>query len=45
MPKPYTKEFRDDAVRVARNPESGQLLEAIAADFPDHESCLTRIRE
>lgn len=41
MPEPYPKEFRDDAVRVARNREPGQQLKQIAADFGISESCLT----
>ena len=28
MPKPYPKEFRQDVVRVARNREPGQIVEA-----------------
>jgi transposase len=31
--KPYSKEFRDDVVWVARNREDGAMIEQIAADF------------
>ena len=41
VPKPYTKEFRDDVVRVARSREPGVHLKQIAADFGISESCLT----
>jgi transposase len=40
MPKPYPKEFRDDAVRVALNREPGVRIRDIAADFGITESCL-----
>ncbi|MFF8103555.1 hypothetical protein ACF07S_28220 [Streptomyces sp. NPDC016640] len=36
MPKPYPKEFREDAVRVARNREPGVTLEQAAAGFGVH---------
>jgi transposase len=34
--KPYSKEFRDDVVWVARNREDGAMIEQIAADFGVH---------
>ncbi|WP_211206456.1 transposase [Demetria terragena] len=37
----YPQEFRDDAVRVARNREPGQKVSQIATDFGISESCLT----
>lgn len=40
-PKPYSKEFRDDVVRVALCREPRTLLKQIAADFRISESCLT----
>ncbi|GAB2976396.1 transposase [Actinotalea caeni] len=40
MPKPFSKEFRDDVVRVARDREPGQTIKQIAADFGIAESCL-----
>ncbi len=42
MPKPYTKEFREDVVRVARNREPGVTLEQVAADFGVHPASLTK---
>ncbi|MFI6333291.1 transposase [Micromonospora chersina] len=33
MPKPYSREFRDDVVRVARDHEAGVTVEQIAKDF------------
>lgn len=41
MPEPYTKEFRDDVVRVARHREPGQHLRQFAADFGISASCST----
>jgi transposase len=41
MPKPYPKEFRDDVVRVAQNPEEGVTLEQIAKDFGIHPMTLS----
>ena len=41
MPAPYSQEFRDDVVRVARNREPGQKLSVIARDLGISESCLT----
>src|SRR5919112_744363 len=38
--KPYSKEFRDDVVNVARGREPGQTIKQIAADFGVAESCL-----
>lgn len=38
MPKPYPKEFLEDVVRVARNPEPGVHLKQIAADVGISES-------
>ena len=40
MPKPYPKEFRDDALNVARGGDPGQTIKQIAADFGVAESCL-----
>src|SRR5690606_31122685 len=40
VPKPFSKEFRDDVVRVARDREPGQTIKQIAADFGIAESCL-----
>ena len=40
MPKPYSREFREDVVRVARGREPGQSVREIAADFGVSESCL-----
>ncbi len=31
VPQPYSREFRDDVVRVARKREPGQYLKQIAA--------------
>jgi transposase len=42
MPKPYLGEFRDDAVRVARNRESGVTIEQIAKDFGVHTMTLQK---
>ena len=36
MPKPYSMEFRDDVVRVARSREPGVTIEQIAKDFGVH---------
>ena len=41
VPQPYSKQFRDGVVNVARNREPGQHLKQIAADFGISESCLT----
>lgn len=40
MPKPYPEEFRDDAVRVARERGPGVTLAQIAKDFGVHEMTL-----
>jgi transposase len=40
VPKPYPKEFRDDALNVARGRDPGQTIKQIAADFGVAESCL-----
>ena len=40
MPKPYTKEFRDEVVRVALDREEGVRIRDVAADFGITESCL-----
>src|SRR5829696_3935057 len=40
VPRPFPREFREDAVRVARNREPGQTLKQVAADFGIAESCL-----
>jgi transposase len=40
VPKPYSKEFREDVVRVARNREPGVSIKQIADDFGIAESCL-----
>ncbi|MFT4157329.1 MAG: IS3 family transposase [Microbacterium sp.] len=42
MPKPYSTEFRDDVVRVARNRESGVTIERIAKDFGVHPMTLQK---
>ncbi|WIB66977.1 transposase [Curtobacterium sp. MCBD17_035] len=42
MPKPYTQEFRDDVVRVARNREPAATIDQIAADFGVHQMTLTK---
>ena len=41
MPKPYTREFREDVVRVARDRGPDVRIKDIAADFGISESCLT----
>lgn len=38
MPKPYTKEFRDDVVAIARRPNTS--LAQIAKDFGISETCV-----
>lgn len=40
MPKPYPREFRDDAVRVAQGREVGVTVEQIAKDFGVHPMTL-----
>ncbi|WP_263294840.1 hypothetical protein [Microbacterium sp. OVT16B] len=40
MPKPYSRESRDDVVRVTENREPGVPLRQIAADFGFSEACL-----
>ncbi|GAA1222044.1 IS3 family transposase [Rhodoglobus aureus] len=42
MPKSYPREFRDDAVRVARNREPGVTIEQIATDFGVHTMTLQK---
>jgi transposase len=42
MPKPYLGEFRDDAVRVARNRGLGVTIEQIAKDFGVHTMTLQK---
>lgn len=42
MPKPYSQEFRDDVVRVARVREAGVTLAQIAKDFGVHEMTLNK---
>ncbi|GGF42019.1 transposase [Subtercola lobariae] len=42
MPKPYSREFRDDVVRVARNREPGVTIEQIAKDFGIHTMTLQK---
>ena len=42
VPKPYSSEFRDDVVRVARNGEPGATIEQIAKDFGVHPMTLTK---
>ena len=42
MPKPYSSEFRDDIVRVARNREPGVTIEQIAKDFGVHPMTLQK---
>ncbi|GAA3892871.1 IS3 family transposase [Saccharothrix violaceirubra] len=40
MPKPYSREFRDDVVRVARDREPGVTVEQVAKDFGVHPMTL-----
>ncbi len=40
MARPYSREFREDVIRVARSREPGTRLRDIAADFGISESCL-----
>lgn len=40
MPRPYSREFREDVIRVARNREPGVRLRDVAADFGFSGSCL-----
>ncbi|WP_220296857.1 IS3 family transposase [Streptomyces sp. MBT84] len=40
MPKPYSEEFREDVVRVARNRGPGVTVEQVAADFGEHAMTL-----
>jgi hypothetical protein len=40
VPRPYPREFRADAIRVARNREPGVRIKDVAADFRISESCL-----
>jgi transposase len=40
VPRPYSREFLSDVVRVARDRECGQHIKQIAADFGISESCL-----
>ncbi|MFF5147438.1 transposase [Streptomyces sp. NPDC013157] len=40
MPKPYPEEFRQDVVRVARNPGPGVTVEQVATDFGVHPMTL-----
>ena len=42
MARPYTREFRDDVVRVARNRDDGMTLEQIANDFGVHPMTLSK---
>lgn len=42
MPKPYSTEFRDDVVRVARSREPGVTIEKIAKDFGVHPMTLQK---
>ncbi len=42
MPKPYSSEFRDDVVRVARSREPGVTIEQIARDFGVHPMTLQK---
>jgi len=37
---PFPKEFRDDAVRIARNRDSGTTLDQVAQDLGIHVSTL-----
>jgi transposase len=41
VPKPYSQEFREDVVQVARKREVGVTLDEIAADFGVHPMTLT----
>jgi transposase-like protein len=40
VPKPYSREFRDDVVRVVRSREPGVSVEQIARDFGVHPMTL-----
>lgn len=40
MPKPYPREFRDDAVALARNRGPGVSVRQVAKDLGVSESCL-----
>lgn len=42
MPKPYTKETRDDVVRVVRDRDLEVTIEQIAQDFGIHPMTLTK---
>lgn len=42
MARPYSPEFRDDVVRVARNREDGVTIEQIANDFGVHPITLSK---
>jgi transposase len=42
VPKPYPSEFRDDVVRVARDPGLGVTVEQIANDFGMHPMTLQK---
>ena len=42
MPKPYSREFREDVVRVARGREPGVTIEQIARDFGVHPMTLQK---
>lgn len=42
MPKPYSPEFRDDVVKVARRRPEGTTLEEIAHEFGIHPMTLSK---
>ena len=42
MPRPYSREFREDVVRVARNRDDGVTIEQIASDFGVHPMTLSK---
>lgn len=39
-PEPFPKDFREDVIRVARDPEPDQTIKRITTDFGISESCL-----
>lgn len=42
MSEPYSREFREDVVRVAHSREDGVTLERVAKDFGIHPTTLTK---
>jgi transposase-like protein len=41
MPRPFSREFREVVIRVARNRDPGVRIKDVAADFGISEGCLT----